>query len=250
MNDVLDHIGEEELDRFEARYFDRMTAGEAAAFDEGLRKDPAMNRSYRAFRLAVSGIRSVKGRLSPEQNAVLRERLRQVDEELDRKSKAPRTWLLAAAFVTIIVVAVAIWTGRRPKHEILARDLGLAEPGLPVLMSDGGQRMDEIMNAYKTERFVEAGELLRRYLATDPHNDTLQYFAGVVAERSHGCQVAIDHYDQVRSGSAFAEKAIFRKGICLLSEGQIEEARRTLQSLTEAKDAQIRQRTADLLDRL
>src|SRR5690606_34391263 len=158
---------------------------------------------------------------SHEPTDALRERLRQVDEELDRKSTWNRPWLYAAAAVAIVVVIVALWSWQDAPRERLANEFSLPEPGLPVLMSDHHRLLDEIMNAYKTGKFVEAGELLRRGIARNPENDTLHYFAGVVAERTHGCGTATEHFDRIGEGSPYFEKASFRRSICLLQQGEL-----------------------------
>lgn len=248
MNVSVEHIDEQELDRFEARFFGTMSPEETHAFDEQLITDPEFSKRYRSFELVVKGIMSTRDPREKLDPAELRRRFKEVDRDLDGEHGS-RWWLWAAA--AVLLICGALWLVQRPSENVkLADEFMLPEPGLPVLMHTSPGAMDAIMNAYKLELFAEADSLLRAALQQDPTNDTLHYFSGVVAEKIQDCTEAMIHYDQLVGTSHFSERAVYRKAICNLRAGHVAEARSGLREVQAARDPQVRQRAVELLERL
>jgi len=239
-----------ELDRFEARYFGTMEEAEAAAFDRELEADAGLAERYRLFTLTVCGIRSSVETERPERRALL-ERLAEVDRELDRHGGGgwPGRWWLAAAAMMAVLLGLW-WTLRPASPEELAGRFALPEAGLPVLMSEGGGRLDAIMNAYKTGAFQEASSLLEDGLSASPQNDTLQYYAGVVARELGRNGQASEHWKRVPEGSAFFERARYQLVVQDLGAGRMDSVRDRLEQLTDSQDALVAERARDLLLRL
>ncbi len=236
---------EREIDRFDARMFGDMPQAEIQAFDHELEQDVEMRQRYDAYLKAVKAVevRSGAGRSDREQ---LRAELSKVDRELDQRR--PQRWWWAAA-ATVAVGLGALWMLLPNKQDLFA-EFALPEPGLPVLMSSASDhRIEEIMNSYKLERYEEAEKLLADALTEAPENDTLRYFAGVVAQRLHGCEAAMEHHGLV-ARSRFAERARYQMALCQLQAGDTALARAQLDALQAATDHQVRDFSRRLRDRL
>jgi len=182
-------FNEQEQDRFEARFFGALPEAEAAAFDAELARDAALKERYALFVLSVRGIQSSRKALKDTKAETLRERMRAIDAELDAHPTVVRSivrpWVgWAAAAAVLITIAGAWWFMQGETPQQLAEEYAIAEPGLPVLMGTSPRAMDAIMNAYKRQDLGTAMQLLERGLALDPANDTLNYFKGVIAERT------------------------------------------------------------------
>lgn len=158
-----------------------------------------------------------------------------------------RWWWAAAAVLAI--GATAWWMIARDTPQQLAIEFAYTEPGLPVLMGSSGS-MDAIMNAYKQGDMAVAGDLLNASLARELMNDTLNYFAGVVAMRSDNCAEAIVRFDLVQAASRFHSQARYQMALCALGNGDVQQAREQLERVETGPDAQLADRARHLLDRL
>ena len=219
-----------------------LDATERAAFEREVEGDPALRADLDAARKTLSGLQA----LAEER---LRKELHQADATLDGQVKrSPVIWWWAAAAVLVIGVA-AWWMMPRDTPQELAIEFAYAEPGLPVLMGSSSS-MDAIMNAYKQDDLAAAAGLLDAFLARDPLNDTLNYFAGVVAARSANCTTARVRFEQVEGRSRFYHQAHYQAALCALREGDVTLAREQLGRVANAPDAQLAAKARDLLERL
>jgi hypothetical protein len=249
MSEGLDHIDEQEQDRFEARFFGNLSPLEAQAFDSELARDGGLAERYAAFQLAIAGIRSLQEARKVD-TAALRARLAGIDHELDQGG--PRRipwWSLATA--AAVVLAFGVWWWSRPLTDAqLADRYAIPEPGLPVLMSTAPTDLDAIMNAYKMEDLATAGHLLQKALIDSPTNDTLLYFQAVVTNAQGDHDAALEQFKAVTSPSAFADKAQYQIALGRLREGGREEAKMLLSGLRHSSDAMVADRAERLLERL
>jgi len=252
MND--EEVNEQELDRFEERYFGTLSDAQAAAFDGALERDAELRARYDLFVLSVRGIRSGGATADAAKSEALRAQFRVIDRELDGAQVPVRRlfqpWMgWAAAVLVLLGVGRLWWLGRGDTPQQLADEFAIAEPGLPVLMGTSPKVMDAIMNAYKQDDLAMAGQLLASAVQQDPENDTLLYFSGVVAEREQGCAQA-DGFAQVPEGSVFWSKARYHTALCTLRAGDIVATRTVLNAVAQGDDAQLATRARDLLKRL
>lgn len=252
MND--EEINEQELDRFEERYFGTMPEADAVAFDAELARDPELRKRYELFVLSVRGVQSIGSRPDDARTDALRAQFRAIDRELDGK-KVPlrrlfQPWMgWAAAVLVLVGVAGVWWSGRGDTPQQLAEEFTVPEPGLPVLMGTSPRVMDAIMNAYKQNDRATAMQLLSVALQQDPANDTLIYFDAVVHDRENTC-VAGDLFERVPKGSVFAAKAQFHRALCALHGADTARAREILNNVAQSDDVQLAARARDLLKRL
>lgn len=249
-----DEFNEQEQDRFEARYFGNLPEAEAAVFDAELARDAALKERYALFVLSVRGIQSSGKVLKGYEAETLRERMRAIDVELDAHPPVVRSivrpWMgWAAAAAVFIAIAAALWSMQGETPQQLAREFAIEEPGLPVLMSTEPRTLDAIMNAYKRQDLGTAMQLLERGLALDPANDTLNYFKGVIAERTDPGS-AVSSYARVPAVSVFRLRVDYRLALVELREGRLGSARQLLSGVAASADVQLAVRARDLLDRL
>ena len=219
-----------------------LDATERAAFEREVEGDPALRADLDAARKTLSGLQA----LGEER---LRRALIVADTTLDGGTRTgSMRWWWAAASVLVIGVT-AWWLIPRDTPQELAIEFAYTEPGLPVLMGSSGS-MDAIMNAYKQGDLAAAGGLLNASLAREPMNDTLNYFAGVVAARSENCAGARVRFDLVLDGSRFHPQARYHAALCALHAGDVALAREQLEQVTNAPDAQLAGKARGLLERL
>ncbi len=283
-----EEINEMEQDRFEARYFGMLPEAEAVAFDAELGRDAAFKERYELFVLAVRGITSslpqglrqedvgsFANSRDPEVSdesgtpqgpeaetlrgisgrAEARRSMRAIDEELDARPTVVRSilrpWMGWAAAAAVLVSIVGAWwftSGETPQQ--LADEFAIVEPGLPVLMGTSPRAMDAIMNAYKQEDFAVAAGLIDASLERDPMNDTLNYFAGIVAMRLNDRDGAVARWNLLDGTSVFEARARYNELILRLHAGDVMGARMILQDVVKSHDAQVSAKARDLLLRL
>ena len=104
--------------------------------------------------------------------------------------------------------------------EVLAKEYWPEEPGLPVKMSSKG-KYDDAMNAYKLGEFDKANYLLEKI-----SSDTSNYFQGVIAYKLNDFDASRGFFHQIEKGSLYFNNAQFRLGLILLSEGELNSAKR------------------------
>lgn len=250
-----EEINEQELDRFEERYFGTFPEADAAAFDAELARDPELRERYELFVLSVRGVQSASTDRVHAVPDTLREQFRAIDRELDGQHVPVRTlfqpWMGWAAAVLVLLGAAGVWwSGGKETPQQLAEEFAVVEPGLPVLMGPSPRALDAIMNAYKQNEITTAGLLLHAAVQQYPKNDTLQYFSGVVALNEGGCATALDWFMRVPDTSVFAGKSRFNVALCALKENDLTRARKVLEDIARSNDAQFAARARSLLARL
>lgn len=250
-----DEINEQELDRFEARYFGTMPETEAVAFDAALEGDAELKERYGLFVFSVRGIQSGSSTLDATKSEALRDQFKAIDRELDARPTVVRQlfqpWMgWAAAVLVLVSVAGVWWSAKGETPQQLADEFAISEPGLPVLMGTTPRMMDGIMNAYKQDDLSKARLLLTAAVEKDPQNDTLQYFNGVLEQREEGCAASEGWFARVPAASVFAAKAQFSMALCALRANDIARARKLLSEIATTGDAQLAAKSRALLERL
>lgn len=217
---------------------------ERVAFEAELSADPALRADVEIARRTIGGLRA----LGEER---LRSELKAADAQGDASSSsAPAQWWWAAAAV-LVIGALAWWLlPSRDTPQEIAEEFQLIEPGIPVLMSGKASRMDAIMNAYKRNDLDASERLIDQALMATPGNDTLTYFAGVIAMRKGQPGIADKDLAEVSETSIFHDRARYHRAILSLQQGDVDAARTMLGILAQARDPQVSARARDLLKRL
>lgn len=218
-----------------------LDALERAAFERELESDRNLVNELEAARKTLAGLHT----LGEER---LRKRLQEINVELNVATrKSSKSWWWAAA--TLVVMGSVWWMMHRDTPQQLAKEFDFVEIGLPVLMGSASN-MDAIMNAYKQDDITTADHLLNASLALDPTNDTLHYFAGIVAARSQKCNEARMHSDLVPVSSRFYGQTHFQTALCALRSGEVLIAREQLGEVLNGSDIQLATKARALLERL
>ncbi|MBV6406100.1 MAG: hypothetical protein GFGODING_02885 [Flavobacteriales bacterium] len=215
-----------------------------AAFEAEVLADPALRADVEAARRTIGGLRT----LGEER---LRSELMAADAEGDTHgtSAIARWWWAAAA---VLVIGPLTWwlLPSRSTPQELAEEFRLIEPGLPVLMGSEGSRMDAIMNAYKQDDLDASERLIEQALMATPGNDTLTYFAGVIAMRNGDYGIADREFSGVGETSIFRDRARYQRAILSLRQGDVDAARSRLGNLAQSEDPHVSKRARGLLKRL
>ncbi len=190
-------------------------------FELRLVTDPDFKEEYELYRNIVAGIKE-----SGAQR--LKEKLKQVDVDLDNR-KGIQTGLhqpnknysfyAIAASVTLLIGFFFAWnyfnTADLPA---LADKYYEKEKGLPVEMSASENKMQLIMNDYKTGNLINALENTHKLMLEKQDNDTLEYFNGVICLELEQYDAAYASFHGIPQTSPFFEKAQYRMIIIDLKE--------------------------------
>lgn len=223
---------------------DEMDAAERVVFEKEMADDPSLRSDVEAARRTIGGLRTLGEKR-------LREELKAAEAEFRRSTASSRSrWWWAAAAI-VVLGGLGWWLApTRSTPQELAEEFNLEEPGLPVLMGASPRTMDAIMNAYKLGELDVSVRLIEQALAAAPGNDTLSYFAAVIAMRQGRIETALEGFAALDTASVFSERARFHRAIGLLRKGELGAAREVLQHAAQAKDPQVSARARELLDRL
>jgi hypothetical protein len=222
-----------------------MDAGERVAFEAELANDPALGADLAVAKKTIAGLHALG-------EDALRRELRDAEAELDSVDPPGRSrrWWWAAAAAVILIGSGTWWLLANETPQYLAKEYALIEPGLPVLMSTEGGTLDAIMNAYKQDELTTAHTLLTEALRSEPYNDTLVYFMGIVEDRQGNDEVANDLFERVPATSVFAARAHYSAAIIALRSGDVELARTELDHVGSSADVQLSAKSRELLARL
>ena len=223
-----------------------MTAFERAEFEAELRADPLLRSDMEAARKTLGGLRH----LGEER---LRSELKEADRILIGEGGATtgaRGWWWSAAAALLLVGLGTWWFSNRDTPDRLASEFAIRDPGLPVLMGQTPRAMDAIMNAYKQDQFLAARSMITEALVTQPGNDTLTYFLGVVEMQLDNSNTAVQAFAGLNAKSVFRIRGDYHRAICALRDGKLSEARTLLQQVAASNEPQLSAKARDLLERL
>lgn len=207
--------------------------------EQRLMTEPALQIALREHQQLIAGIRAA-GR------AELRRQLRELRTENPATSVAPvpvvrltaRRWpqLAAAAGLVLATGLTALLLLRGPNRIAAVEQYGVADPGLPVLMSSAPldrPGLNQAMNAYKLGDY-QAALAAWNHLPTDQiGHDTLHYYRGIFLLRLHRPAEAAAELAQVRlqRQSALRERADYYHALALWADGQVVGARAAFEQL-------------------
>ncbi len=162
----------------------------------------------------------------------LKSKLIELDQTLDLqkpKNNKSRVFLvLTSSIAACLLVGFLLFNLLSSnKNTDLAKQYWPEEPGLPVKMSTKG-KYDDAMNAYKLDDFSKAAQLLENI-----QSDTSNYFRGVIAYKTDDFKEAKRCFIQIEKNSVYFHKAQFRLGLILLSEGDVNSAKKIFKAHVE-----------------
>lgn len=137
-----------------------------------------------------------------------------IDREKPKSAKSKRLLFMATSLAASVILGFVLFNFLNSSNQAdIAEYYWPEEPGLPVKMSSKG-KYDDAMNAYKMNDLRSASNLLKPILT-----DTSDYFQGVIAFEMDNTKESKRFLSRIEIRSIYFNKAQFRLGLILLSEG-------------------------------
>jgi tetratricopeptide (TPR) repeat protein len=223
------------LERIERYWEGRMTQEERLDFEIALLVDPVLQRESDIYKGVVQALKDIK-------TENVRNRLKAIDTELDRKGRSPgrtssfpfQRVLLAALVVLAIGSTLFLLQGRTSSTSINP-DFLPVEEGLPVLMSTSGEKsFDDAMSLFKAGEFRESADRFIPLLESRPVNDTLLFYTGNALLRSGRAADALPLFNRltISHSPAYALKAGVYVALCSWETGAKQEALNQLREIS------------------
>jgi hypothetical protein len=215
-------VSEEHIDLFERYSHQQLSEKEVLGFDSRLVYDEDFSLQFEQYKQIEQGIRN-------HYRNEMKQRFLSIDEEMDHmpheKYLLKKKWIVYFAAASLVLLTFTIYiSSQRSELSQLAFNYWPEEPGLPVRMSSKGE-YDDAMNAYKLDDFSKATKLLENI-----QSDTSNYFRGIIAYKTDDSKEAKHCFIQIKKNSVYFQKAKFRLGLILLSEGDINSAKNMFKS--------------------
>jgi hypothetical protein len=175
----------------------------------------------------------------------LKSKLQEMDKLMDAparkrtRSKSILIWSSSVAACLLIgLLILQLFSSN--KYSQITEEYWPEEPGLPVKMSSKG-KYDEAMNAYKLDDYDKANSLLAKI-----SSDTSTYFQGVIAYKLNDYKASKGFFNHIKKGSSYFHNAQFRLGLILLSEGDLNSAKRIFE-MQNSKNQLFAKESKDIL---
>ncbi len=220
------NISQDELQRIERYLTQSMDSDEADLFELDLKTDPVLKDKTSEVRLLLLGIaeHSLKARLQlyhDEMPGI------KTPESKPLVSINRRSWLVAAAVLTVVVTSVWTLFSNRNSYDRLYSEFYQPDPGLPTYMSSTSDyEFDKGMVAYKNKEYDKAIAGWIPLLPSGRHNDTLNYFLGAAYQAIDNEKEALANLSLVVSdtSSVFSKDACWYLGLVHLKNGATDSA--------------------------
>lgn len=223
-----------------------MSAGESAAFETRLANDQALQSKVHEMKLLIIGINE----------SMLEQKMDSFHEKTvsaapvisiqETKNFPVRKWLAAASVVILAGLTVFYFATKSSLQEQLFETYYSADPGLMTTMSSASEDylFEKAMVDYKSGDVRNAIASWEKLQATNPSNDTLNYFLGSAWLKLEQQGKAVPFLRQVANeqASVFNSDAHWYLGLALLHQGNREEA------ITEISKSEHPQKDALLKD--
>ncbi len=240
------------IELIEAFFEGRLDAEEQQRVQTLLDTEPEFKEEFELYKTLVTGIKNLRA-------DEIKSELKKIDDELDEKQKHPTKSsnsffgipLAIAATLTVILISAGYWLYQSKFSErAIAFKYYVEDPGLPVLMSSGNNKaFDEAMNLYKLNQYEESLFAFQDILKSDTTNDSLLYYSGVNLLKQKEYIQAITYFRKVCDipKSEFHQDAHYRLAICLMLEGNRNEATQLFSEIIKDSDNPYRESALKIL---
>ncbi len=211
------------IDSFEKYLADELSQKEVLEFDARLAYDSEFRNEFEQYQAIEQGIKT-------HYRNKLKSKFENIDSALDQKrikqQKIKKQLLFSTSFAALLIIGCVILLRLQTSSSTeIAQKYWTEEPGLPVKMGTKG-KYDDAMNAYKLGELDKASILLKNI-----QSDTSYYFQGIVAYEMDNTFDAKRYLKRIQESSVYYQKAQFRLGLVLISEGDLKTSKKIFEEL-------------------
>ena len=214
----------------------KLEGDELGAFEKKLQSDAS-------FSEEVNTMREIRQAVTTAGKIHLKERLRQMDREVDqgvniKKISMYKYWIAAAAVLLIILVPAAYMlflyesTSQRLFSEHFA-----AYANVISRRADANERLQLAMSKYEAEAYGDALVIFKEMVAIQPDDIPIQFYTGVVYLCLADPENALSHFKIVirQENNMLIEPATWYLGLAYLKNEDIQNAKKFFE-MTASKD--------------
>ncbi len=221
------NIPEQHIGLFDAYFNNTLSEKEVKEFDARLVYESEFKEQFETYKQVVKGIK-------PHFRNELKNKLKQLDEALDKKTKVvpitknnklKQLYLAIGSVAAILIIGIVLHFSTQNSTSNLVAQYWPTEEGLPVKMSTKG-KFDAAMNAFKQAQWQKAEMLLEQI-----DSDTSDYFIGVINFEQKEYKNAVVSFESVPENSTWHQETEFRLALVYLQMGEFEEAKAILQTI-------------------
>lgn len=233
------------MDLFDKYLSDNLSQLERENFEIKLREDEAFLKDFERHKKAIRAI----------EFAAVKEKIQRIGKEAEHSRKLSLKLVISlAASVALLVGAYFFitenYTGPTNYEHIYA-SINFKDPGLPTLMGEAEDvhQLDDLMIAYKLNKYDEAMRTGRELLALNPGNDTIRFYVAMIHYETGEMAEAADILASLRDpATGIGQKAEWYLHMIDLKKGDISAAREGLERIASDKTHIFRMEAIDALD--
>lgn len=236
-------------------YVDReLDEAEIRQFEEELKTNPQLAMEYR-LELDINKA------LAEEDLIDLRAKCREAQEEMKYSGKklgkvvqfTRKYWYAAASVLLIALVAGSLILLNPGGYSTEKLFKMYYKSGETVGISrSGNANMVEALRFFSRNDYKTADELFDKILANDPQNIAVKYYSGISNIETENFQKAISMFESIISSgnNLYVENAQWYLGLSQLASGQIEQARKTFNTISATPGHYYNQDAKSILEKL
>ena len=219
-------------------YFEgKLSEIEKLAFEARMSIDPELKEEVKLYKAIVDGIKETG-------EDKLKKKLQSIDKELDfgrtinllQAKKRINFKIRIAAALALMAALALIWSYSQSSLGSIADKYYQKDKGLPVEMTVKKNKLDDLMNKFKTADYSSSKIILEQLLQADPANDTLNFFMGLVQYNLEEYQASLTNLKKIQATSLYNDKSMFYLTLDYLKLNDKKNATLTLQRILINKD--------------
>lgn len=233
------------MDLFDQYLRDELSSLERENFEKRLNSDASFKKEFEQHRKAIRAI----------EFAAIKAKISKVSIEAQRSKTFSRKTFLAIAASIALLISAYVYTINRVDQPVNYEDvfasIHFKDPGLPSLMGqeNTNQELNEMMLAYKQNKYREALNIGQELALKYPKSDTIQFYIAMVHYETEAYNEAEDILINIESNeTVLAQKAEWYLHLIDLKKGDCRSAIAGIRNIAESKDHIFRIEAIDALD--
>lgn len=202
-----------------------LSEAELREFEARLAYDSEFKEAFYAYEQLELGI---KAHFRNDLKLKLKMFDQKMDAPISKKTSIKKLLIWSSSIAASILIGVMLFQHFSSNSSVqLAEQYWPLERGLPVKMSSKG-KYNDAMNAFKLGEYDIANSILEKI-----SSDTSSYFQGVIAFKLNDYKASKGFFKQIEKTSSYFHNAQFRLGLILLSEGDVNSAKKIFKEHVE-----------------